>query len=262
MAAKRKIVFVIVEGISDQTALAVILGKLIQTEEVIVEITRGDLTTEFGVTGGDIAAKVGNIIKEYSRTYSYKQADYLEVVHIIDTDGAFIGGDKVIYDPSERIHYELDCIRTENCEGTKSRNRQKSANVRRLIPLPKVWVSVPYSIYFFSCNLDHVLHDDANTQQGSKDNLAGRFAMKYRRDPEGFLEFIHDSAFAIDKSYKESWDFIMDTENSLKRHSNLNVFLSAGAKNVPRPYLDRRTCDESTEELTLLPTSEDDVVAE
>lgn len=110
MPSKRKIIFIIVEGISDQTAIAAAMSKLIRTENVIVEFTRGDITTEFGISPANIASKVGNFIKDYSKPYSYKASDYLEVIHIIDTDGAFIGNDRVLEASIEKTLYECDSI--------------------------------------------------------------------------------------------------------------------------------------------------------
>ena len=238
MSAKRKIVFVKVEGISDQTALAAILSKVIKTEEVIVEFTNGDITTEKYTTPQNIVAKIGDIVKKYSLPYSYKATDYLEVIHIVDTDGAFIGDDRVLNDSSKRVYYESDYIKTENCDKIILRNHQKAANIRRLISLSKVWnKTIPYSIYFFSCNLDHVLHNDANIHWEEKQNRAAAFAKFYRRCPENFLEFIQNDKFAIKTSFSESWSYIEIDENSLKRYTNPNILFSVEAKNIKRTLI-------------------------
>lgn len=97
-----------------------------------------------------------------------------------------------------------------------------------------MWGSIPYSIYFFSCNLEHVLHGDANVKWEEKDKLASKFALKYRKNPEGFLLFIKDDEFAIKKSYLDSWKYIEEGENSLKRYTNVNLIFSDQAKNIKR----------------------------
>lgn len=234
MPFKRKIVFIIVEGISDQTALAAIISKLIRTEEVIVEFTSGDITSEYGVTPSNIASKIGDFIQAYSKPYNYRASDYLEVIHIIDTDGAFIGDDKVLEAPVEDILYECDSIKTPDCQKIISRNRRKVENIKKLIYLPRVWKSIPYGVYFFSCNLDHVLYDNANMPWGRKDQLATQFAKQYRHNPEEFLTFIQNDIFAIKKAYGDSWNHIEEGENSLKRYTNINLFFSEQAKNVKR----------------------------
>ena len=234
MISKRKIIFIIVEGISDQTALAAIMSKLIRTDNVIVEFTRGDITTEFGVSPSNIASKIGDFVKQYSKPYSYKASDYLEVIHIIDTDGAFIGNDKVLEASVVETYYGCDSIKTSNCQKIIDRNQRKAENVKKLISLPKVWVSIPYSVYFFSCNLDHVLHDKANVPGKDKDRLATEFARKYRYHPEDFLTFIQDNTYAINKTYIDSWKHIKEGENSLKRYTNVNLIFSEQAKNIKR----------------------------
>ena len=52
--AKRKIVFVIVEGPSDEEALGVLLSKICDEDSVYVHITHGDITTQNGVTQNNI----------------------------------------------------------------------------------------------------------------------------------------------------------------------------------------------------------------
>ena len=65
--ARKKIVFVIVEGPSDDSALGVILNRLYDKNTVHVEITHGDITSESTAKPENIASKVGNIVKAYAR---------------------------------------------------------------------------------------------------------------------------------------------------------------------------------------------------
>jgi len=51
--ARRKIVFVIVEGPSEETALGVILSRLFDKDNVFLKITYGDITSEADVTPGN-----------------------------------------------------------------------------------------------------------------------------------------------------------------------------------------------------------------
>lgn len=46
--ARKKIVFVIVEGPSDQDALEVLLNKLFDKSRVHVHVTYGDITSKYG----------------------------------------------------------------------------------------------------------------------------------------------------------------------------------------------------------------------
>ena len=238
MANRAKIVFVIVEGIADQTALAVILSKLIKPELVVVEVFHGDITTDGYTTPQNIVSKLGNFVKGHGKPNSYKASDYMEVVHIVDTDGVFISDDDVVFNNERKqIFYKPDCIEARNRTGAINRNHQKAANLRRLISLPKVCGSIPYSIYFFSCNLDHVLHNNANMPRNDKDKFAAQFAFRYRNDLDGFLSFIQGNDLATKCSYQESWDYIRNGNNSLKRHTNLNLYFSQEAKNIKRSLI-------------------------
>ena len=231
MANRAKIVFVIVEGVSDQTALASILSKLIKPELVVVEVFHGDITTDDYTTPQNIVSKLGNFVRERSKPNSYKVSDYMEVVHIVDTDGVFISDDDVVSSNERKpICYKPDCIEARNRTGIILRNHQKAANIRRLISLPKVWGSIPYSVYFFSCNLDHVLHNDANMSKDDKDRFAAQFALRYRNDLDGFLSFIQGDDLAVKHPYQKSWDYIIDGNNSLKRRTNLSLYFSQEAK--------------------------------
>lgn len=138
-----------------------------------------------------------------------------------DTDGAFIPNDRVIFDPSHRkAFYSTTEIRTCNKPGIEDRNKRKSENLIRLFSTPFIW-GIPYSIYYMSCNLDHVLYNTLNTSDDEKENSAFQFALKYKDNIPSFLKYISNSSFSVMKDYTESWKYIMQGNNSLCRHTNL-----------------------------------------
>ena len=71
-------------------------------------------------------------------------------------------------------------------------------------------------------NIDHDLYNKRNLTEENKDKLSSAFANKYKNDLEGFKKFIcnNDSIFKQNLTYRESWDFIRNGCNSLKRFSN------------------------------------------
>lgn len=113
MPNKKKIILFIVEGINDKTSLALCLSQFLDDEEIHFEITDGDITTRIGVNPVDIAAKIGNIVKKHSGRV-FKQSDYLEVVHLIDMDGAFVPDENVIETENGDLIYEPDNIRCKD----------------------------------------------------------------------------------------------------------------------------------------------------
>lgn len=88
--ARKKIVFVIVEGPSDDAALGVILNRLFDKSKVHIEIMHGDVTTDLSITPENIINKLGNIVKGYAKSMHFKQEHFQQVIHLVDMDGAFI----------------------------------------------------------------------------------------------------------------------------------------------------------------------------
>lgn len=221
--ARKKIVFVIVEGPSDETALGITLNKVFDKDSVYVHIIHGDITTGKGVNSQNIISKIVNYIKAYSKSQHYTADDFKQIIHIIDTDGVYIPDDKIIKEKDcKKPMYEADGIHTNDTVGIMARNQQKRNNLYRLRSCGMVW-NIPYRVYYMSCNLDHVLHDKRNSSDDEKENEAYVFAKRYKNDVAGFITFINDSLFSVRGDYKDSWNHIESEMNSLKRYSNLCI---------------------------------------
>ena len=221
--SRKKIVFVIVEGPSDETALGVSLSRMFNSDEVYIHIMHGDITTRKGITGSNVVASVGNEVRKYAASRHYKKTDFSQIIHIVDIDGAFIPNESIIQDDgSSEVLYSTDNIHTPDRDMLIERNRQKQENIFRLRGQPNIW-DIPYRIYYMSCNLDHVLYDKLNSTDGEKENDAYEFARKYKNDLEGFVEYMCDSDFSVQGNYKETWEHIEKDTNSLKRFTNFNL---------------------------------------
>ena len=95
----------------------------------------------------------------------------------------------------------------------------------------------PYEIYYFSRNMEHVLHDRAeDLTDDEKENLAFDIADQYTDQPEKFLEYLYDDGFHVCGTYKRYMgNFIMDGNHSLNRYCNVAVFfeqLRIGLENI------------------------------
>lgn len=223
LLARKKVVLVIVEGPSDDTALGIILSQIYDKDSVHVHIMHGDITTRKGVHSGNVIAKIGNEVRLYAKSQHYSPKNFKKIIHIVDMDGAYIPDEKIISDPKcDDIFYGLDGIHTSDQQGIIQRNKQKADNLRRLRGTGKIW-NIPYQVYYMSCNLDHVLHNKRNSSDEEKETDAYEFAKKYKNDIEGFVNFICTSGFSVDGDYKESWVYIEKGMNSLERHTNLNI---------------------------------------
>lgn len=222
--ARKRIVFVIVEGPSDDAALGVILNRLYAKNAVHVEITHGDITSDISVTSGNIAAKIGNLIRGFAKSNHYKVSDFQEVIHLIDMDGTYIHENAVVKDENaERPFYTITEIRTVNRLQLIERNKRKSEIINRICFMNTVWGSVPYRAYYMSANLDHVLYNKLNSTDDDKENDAYAFAKKYKDHLDDFLTFISNSDFSVCDGFKESWEYIKAEKHSLERHTNLGI---------------------------------------
>ncbi len=224
--ARKKIVLFIVEGINDKICLERVLSKIIDSNEVRFQITDGDITTRNGMDEYKICREIGKIVKTFKDMYHLKPDHFMEVVHIIDTDGAFIDDGAVIYADTEEPQYFDDGIKTKNVAGIISRNQRKSAIIERMLEIKNLMSkTIPYSVYYFSSNMDHVFHGNANMSRFMKSDYADQFDDRYGDDPAGFMELMCNSTFTVEGTYWESWEYIKKGNHSVCRHSNFSVYL-------------------------------------
>ncbi|MCD7882213.1 MAG: hypothetical protein LUI87_00660 [Lachnospiraceae bacterium] len=222
--SKKKIVFIIVEGPSDDEALGVILSRLFDENEVYVEIMHGDITTDKNVSPGNIVSKIGDLVKKYASSTHYKVSDFQQVIHLIDMDGAYIPDDAVICDETQKTpYYSATEIRTAKRENIIIRNHKKRENIDRICFQGKIWNSIPYRAYYMSANLDHVLYDKLNSTEAEKEEDSLVFARTYKNRLDDFLVFISDSEFSVCDDFSASWKYIRTEKHSLERHSNLGL---------------------------------------
>ena len=231
--ARKKIVFVIVEGPSDEDALGAILSRIYDSSSLYVHITHGDITTRFsGKPNENIVTMIATEIRGYSESNHYGKSDFKEIIHIVDMDGAYIPNDNVVEDASAiKPFYSLTEIRTSNKQGIENRNERKGDNINRLCGCKKIWGSIPYRVFYMSCNLDHVLYDKMNSSDEQKEADSLKFAKAYKDKLPEFLDYISKSDFSVVNGYRESWDFIKQYLHSLERYTNLGLCFEE--KNTP-----------------------------
>ncbi|WP_321004643.1 hypothetical protein [Eisenbergiella porci] len=223
LLARKKIVLVIVEGPSDDVALGMALSQVYDKDFIYVHIMHGDITTRRGVSSQNIVAKIGKDVTDYAKSKHYKASDFKQIIHIVDTDGAYIPDDNIMESENYLdIQYENDGIYTNNKAGVVTRNQQKRDNLYKLRSCGTIW-SIPYRVYYMSCNLDHVLYGKPNSTDKDKENDAYAFAKKYRNKVVEFVEFICKSSFSVTGDYKESWNYIEKDLNSVNRYTNLCI---------------------------------------
>ena len=226
---RKKILLVIVEGASDETALGYAMTQVYDKEQVYIQVVHGDVTTRNRVTPSNIVKKVGDEVKKFMDNNPFKPSDFKGIIHIVDMDGACIPDEAIVEDENcQGCIYTETQIKTDSVEKIIRRNKQKKENLFRLIGTGKVR-TIPYRIYYMSCNMDHVLYNKLNSSDEEKEDDSFKFAAKYKGDVAGFLKYMCESDFSVDGDYKESWEYIQDGFHSLERHSNLAVCLKEEA---------------------------------
>lgn len=232
--SNKKILLFIVEGVTDSTCLGYALSAILNSNKVEFAITDGDITTRKGVNTSNVVENIGNIVREFSGKI-FKPKDFLEVVHLVDIDGAYVLDTHIVVknpeipvDPHkpQKPYYSDDQIFAENIDAMLQRNRQKTTVLNRIISLKNVWRIIPYSVYFFSCNLDHVIHGERNLFEKDKYPCADKFRSGIGGSPQRFIDFINTPGIAVQGNYDETWDFIRTECNSLKRHTNFQLFFT------------------------------------
>ena len=219
---RKKIVFVIVEGPSDEEALGVLLNRIYDSKAVYVQVMHCDITTELDVNAGNVVAKIGDVVKQYAGR-AFKPGDFSRIIHITDMDGAFIPDEAVVEDAvAVKPLYSATEIRTQRKSGIENRNQRKRECLNRLSSASRIW-GVPYQIYYMSCNLNHALYGKLNSTDDEKEADSFAFAKKYRDDIPGFMKYIGESDFSITGSYPQSWQYIREGLHSLERHTNFGL---------------------------------------
>ena len=258
----KKVVVVIVEGPSDKALLEVSLSEFFEQKYGEDTITKFAMFEhDDGTYGTDITSLHGSNPEKIEMLINKKiilpalEVDGLfakhitEIVHIIDTDGTFIPDDKVVslteesLNPQKNVYYYEDHISAVDVGSILERNHRKTDNINQLLKYckdgfpvrkyvstetrgnkPSTKSSVaPYSLYFFSCNMDHFTSGEQNWT-GSKLALAENFL---KNNGEGFDElkafFDATDPDTSAMTLSDSWQYIAEGINSLQRHSNLGI---------------------------------------
>ena len=225
--AKKKVMLFIVEGPADETSLSTVLISIFNSSTVKFQVVHGDILTRDFTASDKIVAAVWEQVKAFMGDI-YKKNDICRIVHLTDMDGVYIPDAAVVHDasmePKAPPFYTDTQIQTPNVDGIRDRNQRKRDSINRLSACPKI-SGIPYSMYYFSLNLDHVLHGKTNLSDWEKVQCAEEFDLKYGDDPNGFILFMKESSFSVCDDYRSSWAFIKTELHSLERYSNFGIEL-------------------------------------
>lgn len=102
--ARKKIMLFIVEGPTDETSLSTVLSRIFSSDTVHFQVVHGDVLTRDFVAPDKIVAAVNEQVKLF-RGSVYKPGDFCKIVHLADTDGAFIPESAVVKEALEGKQY-------------------------------------------------------------------------------------------------------------------------------------------------------------
>lgn len=225
--SKAKVVVFIVEGFSDKEALYGILSELYGEKSIVFSVVNGDITTQNSTKVDNIRSKIGDCINKAVEKDKFFKKDIERVVHLIDTDGAYIPNENIISNDTIDILYTINNIETNNVGNIIQRNEKKRSIINVLSTMTSIYKgknSIPYCMLYMSCNLEHVLHNVQNAKKEEKVDLAEVLEDIYIEDPDKFVKFMSESNFTVPGTYKDTWDFIKQDLNSLNRYSNFHLF--------------------------------------
>lgn len=228
MTKTKKIVLFIVEGITDEMSLSLILSKLIDGSSVQFHVINQDITADFNSNSQNIIRKIDSEVKKFlAQNNGLKKTDIKEIIHLVDTDGAFIKEDFVLEDMGKvKTFYTATSIVTNKRDLIIERNERKSAVLNKLYQTSHIG-RIVYKVYFFSCNLEHVLHNSQNTRCEDKSLYSYKFVDRYVGQEKRFVDFLNQKEFATPGDYKESWQFIKEDFNSLNRFCNFHLYFKS-----------------------------------
>lgn len=243
---RKRVVLVLVEGRSERELLEYFISSLYERidESLLVyfplierdeECVGGDITSRVFVTPKNIETKIYNsFLKQLFDREKLYPKDVCEVIQIVDMDGAYIEDEQIRVDPgAEKYFYDVDELvvgSKQQVEMATERNQRKRENLDYLVSLEEIKLQskrVKYSVYYFSSNLDHFFHGDANLGR-RKTELARSFSRCYMMDDGGVDRFVRyvcsDPNAAQGKTLEESWEWIRERgANSLHAGTNINI---------------------------------------
>lgn len=220
----KKIILFLVEGYSDYISLEFV-DKLNENETIKFCTTGGDITSNDKVNTQNCIKKINECVLSFAKTNKLLKSDIIKIIHIIDTDGVYIPNNKIFEDiNAKNFIYTTEGIIANSKDEVIERNKRKKEVLEKLLSTYNI-NSIKYKVYYMSCNLEHVLHNELkNFSDEEKKKMSNEFADRFYENEYEFLNFINNPDFKVDGEYKATWEFIKQDVNSVNRFSNLWLF--------------------------------------
>lgn len=232
----KKIVLLLVEGDSEEILLFNRLQELFQQNHIRFRVEHGDMLYNINSQQKSSKSIVGDRVKDYLRTYKLKESDILCVLHIVDIDGIFLSHDRIVIDTeiSQLTFYEPEYILVKNekqKERIQIRNEKRSLRIKEMCSTHTILpAKVPYQMYYFSGNLEHVLFNELNAQQDEKIAAIEEFMERLENVIEQYLQLFIGIPELEGKGYSElyqmTWQNIINNESKIDRLTNVPLLFN------------------------------------
>lgn len=222
---KKTIIF-IVEGNSDKNALEKIFQKIYAKKNIVFKFTGGDITSDKNMDLRSATEAIYAKVNLHMKDKKLLPKDIWGIVHLFDTDGAYVSEDAVIKGDTSKFMYSPTQISCKNVQQVLERNTRKSKLMDSLIHLQSI-KGIPYTGYFMSSNLDHALYNIQNLSDELKGAYADAFYTLFKGKELLFIDFLKDEAAnGVPDSFPASWQYIKNGLHSLERHTNLHIYFT------------------------------------
>lgn len=231
----KKVVLVIVEGQTEELIFFDFLQERFRELEIRIDVQCGDVVSNWNRKHGNVESAIEHIIENYLNTYRLMPSDLLAVVQFTDTDGCFINDKFIRVDriKATRTRYGKNGIYvTTKFKKLQmiDRNQVKAENMKLLAEDRHATCKrrkIPYRLYYFSINLDHVLWGEQNAKGNSKLEKAENFLDRLDMPLDQFLRQFTpvEEKSSWEENWKNSWEVIAKDLNSLQRSTNMPFVL-------------------------------------
>lgn len=217
---RSKPILFVVEGKSDKVSLEGAVRNIVRENPYF--IIQSDVTSDNHICPANIERVLATRLENELWKRRVKLKDFLKVVHLIDTDAAYLSDDKIEENVlNNGTTYMSAKIIVRNKENIVDRNKRKRFNIQMLLDTEKL-KGVPYSLYYCSVNLEHAFHNNPNAcTVNQKIYLSNKMDDTYGDDPAAFIALLKSPEVCKFATYRDSWRYIQDEKNALERASNL-----------------------------------------
>lgn len=238
MGKERKLLLLVLEGGTDETAFSKALENLINSFDIGVKIRckvcRHDITISDEENNNNFtfaeATEVDERIKKsvkmfLDENHLFTEKDIFAICSFHDLDACYCNNSALIHHQND-VTYDLEnkLVLCKDVLHMQERNEIKRVALDILIFTETLIIKnrrIPYKPFYYSINLEHLLANDPNVLTlDEKKAIAQSFRFKHYKDPKRFLDFL-SQANKLSDGAVASWDEKFLYKHPFDRYSNL-----------------------------------------